>query len=75
MERSFQGLSIAIETIRIIKELMEIWPNEVCDTTAIILLSLRLVSVITRVLLLSRDTGLYILLRFLKWAIFALVSE
>jgi len=29
---SFQGLSIAIETMKIIKELMEIWPNEVCNT-------------------------------------------
>jgi len=27
-----QGLSIAIETVRIDEELMEIWPNEVCDT-------------------------------------------
>jgi len=24
-------LSVAIGTVRIIKELMEIWPNEVCD--------------------------------------------
>ena len=32
IERSFQGLSVAIETVRIDKELMEIWPNEVCDT-------------------------------------------
>ena len=31
-KRSFQGLAVAIETVRIIKELMEIWPNEVCDT-------------------------------------------
>ena len=31
IERSFQGLSIAIETVRIDRELMEIWPNEVCD--------------------------------------------
>ena len=31
-ERSFQGLSVAIETIRIVKELIEIWSNEVCDT-------------------------------------------
>jgi len=31
IERSFQGLSGAIETVRIIKELVEIWPNEVCD--------------------------------------------
>jgi len=29
--RSFQGLSVAIETVRIIEELVEIWPNEVCD--------------------------------------------
>jgi len=28
---SFQGLSGAIETVRIVKELVEIWPNEVCD--------------------------------------------
>ena len=32
IERSFQGLSIAIETVRINEELMEIWPNEVCDS-------------------------------------------
>ena len=32
IERSFQGLSVAIETVRIVKELMEIWLNEVCDT-------------------------------------------
>jgi len=31
IERSFQGLSGAIETVRIFKELMEIWLNEVCD--------------------------------------------
>jgi len=31
IERSFQGLSIAIETVRIVKELVEIWLNEVCD--------------------------------------------
>jgi len=31
-KRSFQGLSVAIETMRIAKELIEIWPNEVCDT-------------------------------------------
>jgi len=31
IERSIQGLSIAIKTMRIIEELMEIWPNEVCD--------------------------------------------
>jgi len=28
---SFQGLSGAIETMRIVKELVEIWPNEVYD--------------------------------------------
>ena len=33
IKRSFQGLSVAIETVRIVKELMEIWPNEVCDIT------------------------------------------
>ena len=32
IERSFRGLSIAIETMRIDEELMEIWPNEVCDS-------------------------------------------
>jgi len=31
IERSFQGLSVAVETMRIIEELVEIWPNEVCD--------------------------------------------
>jgi len=30
-KRSFQGLSVAIETMRIVEELVEIWPNEVCD--------------------------------------------
>jgi len=34
IERSFQGLSIAVETVRIIEELVEIWPNEVCDNLA-----------------------------------------
>ena len=33
IERYFQGLSIAIETVRIDGELMEIWLNEVCDIT------------------------------------------
>ena len=32
IERSFQGLSVAIKTVRINKELVEIWPNEVCDS-------------------------------------------
>ena len=31
IERSFQGLSVTIETMRIVEELVEIWPNEVCD--------------------------------------------
>jgi len=31
IERFFQGLSVAVKTVRIVKELMEIWPNEVCD--------------------------------------------
>jgi len=35
IERSFQGLSVAIETMRIDEELMEIWPNEVCDRRTI----------------------------------------
>ena len=30
--RSFWGLFIAVETMRIVEELMEIWLNEVCDT-------------------------------------------
>jgi len=34
IERSFQGLSVAIETMRIVEELVEIWPNKVCDTVA-----------------------------------------
>jgi len=32
IERSFQGLLGAVETMRIVKELMKIWPNEVCDS-------------------------------------------
>ena len=31
IERSFQGLSGAVKTMGIVKELMEIWLNEVCD--------------------------------------------
>jgi len=31
IERSFQGLSVAVETVRIVEELVEIWLNEVCD--------------------------------------------
>ena len=31
IKRSFQGLSVAIETVKIVEGLMEIWPNEVCD--------------------------------------------
>jgi len=31
IERSFQGLLGAIKTVRIVKELIEIWLNEVCD--------------------------------------------
>jgi len=31
IERSFQRLSAAIETMRIVEELVEIWPNEVCN--------------------------------------------
>ena len=31
IKRFSQGLSIAIENVRIVKELMEIWSNEVCD--------------------------------------------
>jgi len=33
IKKSFQGLFVAIETVRIDEELMEIWPNEVCDIT------------------------------------------
>ena len=32
IERSFQGLSGAVETMGIVEELMEIWLNEVCDS-------------------------------------------
>ena len=35
IERSFQGLSVAIETMRIDEELMEIWLNEVCNSLGI----------------------------------------
>jgi len=31
IERSFQGLLGAVKTVGIVKELMEIWLNEVCD--------------------------------------------
>ena len=31
IKRSFWGLFVAFETVRIIKELIEIWLNEVCD--------------------------------------------
>jgi len=31
----FVTLSIAIETVRIVKELMEIWLNEICDIYAL----------------------------------------
>ena len=31
IERSFQGLFVAIETVGIVEELVEIQPNEVCD--------------------------------------------
>jgi len=37
MKRSFQGLFIAIKTMRIIEELMERWPNEVCDNLSFLL--------------------------------------
>jgi len=37
IKRSFQGLSVAIETVRIVEELVEIWPNEVCDTLPLIM--------------------------------------
>jgi len=30
-QKVFQGLAGAVETMRIVKELIEIWPNEVCD--------------------------------------------
>jgi len=30
-ERFFQGLSVAVKTVGIDEELMEIWLNEVCD--------------------------------------------
>jgi len=30
---SFQGLSDAVNTVGIVEELMEIWPNEVCNNS------------------------------------------
>ena len=39
-KRSFQGLSVAIETMRIAKELIDIWPNEVCDRVLFVNLNL-----------------------------------
>jgi len=35
IERSFQGLSRAIETVEIVEELMKIGLNEVCDKDAL----------------------------------------
>jgi len=32
MESPQKDLSTAIKTVRIVEELMEIWPNEVCDS-------------------------------------------
>ena len=32
IKRSFQGLSIVVKTMGVDEELMEIWPNEVCDS-------------------------------------------
>jgi len=34
IERSFQGLSVAVKTVKIVEELVEIWSNEVCDTNS-----------------------------------------
>jgi len=31
MERSFKELLGVFKTVRIVEELIEIWPNEVCD--------------------------------------------
>jgi len=39
IKRSFQGLSIAFETVKIIDKLIEIWPNEVCDRRYISLIA------------------------------------
>jgi len=53
IESSFQGLSVVFEAVRIVKELMEIWLNEVCDTldaqswTQALCLSSRVVAVTT----------------------------
>jgi len=33
IERSFQGLFVVIETVKIVEESIEIWPNEVYDTS------------------------------------------
>ena len=34
--RSFQGILGAVKTMRIIEELIEIWPNKVCDSIVIV---------------------------------------
>ena len=43
IEGSFQGLSVAIETVRIVEELVKIWLNEVCDRAILVCLSITLV--------------------------------
>ena len=35
IKRSFWGLVVAFKTVRIVEELMEIWPNEICDTLVV----------------------------------------
>jgi len=35
IERSSKGLLGAVKAMGIVKELMEIWPNEVCDTLSV----------------------------------------
>jgi len=47
IERSFQGLSIAIKTVRIVEELVEIWLNEVYDRVLVRLLIQLLYSLCT----------------------------
>jgi len=48
IERSFQGLSGVIKTVRIDEELMEIWLNKVCDTASCFALSASLKTVSAR---------------------------
>jgi len=41
IERSFQGLSRAVEIVEIVKELVKVGLNEVCDIISIVLIVLK----------------------------------